>query len=355
MMPHTSKRGVRLLPVLVLAFFSVIIGLHADARARVIIPDNLTIQPSYRHGVGQSVGTVKVAQGKAFIMHSDRQNGYTAQKGLPLYNRDTLFTRDGGRMVVSLKDGSEMTLAPDSSLMINKSVYDPKGKNRLSFMEMFSGKARFLVKKLAEYKYSRFNVKTSSSVVGVRGSDFIVERMGDDSQVTALQDTTLEVSSLDFPDAPPVIIRDFQQLGMRTGQPLGQPLNVPKDQIQKIMQGVDNADDTGDTGDDAVGDQSGQGDESGDEGDSGDTGDSTGDDTGDDTGGLQQTPPDEYVPEDGPPPEDPTVELIYETPAPEAPLPSPEPAPIPEDETVDDETEAIIQEATELPAMPAHP
>ncbi|MFO8047831.1 MAG: FecR family protein, partial [Desulfosudaceae bacterium] len=229
-MTHSiEKRFLMALPA-VMVLVAVLACFSPEAAARAIIPDNLQIKATYRHGMGQAVGKVTESRPEAYIMHSDRQYGYVAKRGLPLYNGDTLFTRDGGRMAITLKDGSETRLAANSSLVINKSVYDPEGGNRLSFFEMLSGKARFLVKKLAEYKHSRVSVKTASSVVGVRGSDFILEisQDGNRTMITALENTVLEVVDPVNPLQEPVIVTSFQQLVTVLGEIMGSPEDIPR-------------------------------------------------------------------------------------------------------------------------------
>ncbi|MFP4039275.1 MAG: FecR domain-containing protein [Desulfosudaceae bacterium] len=329
-MNHFTKiRFVVALPA-VLVFFAALIFYAPETAARAFIPPDLEIRATYRHGKGQSVGTVKTARPQAYIMHSDRQYGYVAKKGLPLYSGDTLFTRKDGKLAVSFKDGSETVLAANSSLVINKSVYDPEGGNRLSFMEMISGKARFVVKKLAEYKHSRFSVKTASSVVGVRGSDFILEISQDGNRtiITALDNTVLEVVDPANPLAEPVTVTSFQQLVTVLGEVLGTPEDIPKDQLRQRLQELG-----------LMGDDNGEGD--GDQPSAGDE---------------EQNPPSDYVPDDSPDPEDP---VFYpegdsgQTPPPPLPPLSPDVVPPEDDLTGDSDT--IFQQEMVLPDMPGPP
>ena len=206
-------------------------------------------------------------------MHTDRKYGYEAKKGLPLYNGDTLFTRSPGAMTIVLKDNSKMALAADTSLVINKSIYDPAGKSRMSFVSMLAGKARFLVTKLSDYRHSRFNVKTGSSVVGVRGSDFIIEQIGDKIIISCLDNTVLEVFNPDFPLEEPVIVTSFQQLVAAIGQLPGNPVNVSPEELKKLLKDLGlsgDADDDDDDGGNGDGTGEGDGDEGDDDGEGGD-------------------------------------------------------------------------------------
>ncbi|NJL58710.1 MAG: FecR domain-containing protein [Desulfobacteraceae bacterium] len=104
-----------------------------------------------------------------------------------------------GDVSLRLGDGSVLTLTTATKLVINESIYDPSKENRSAFVSMTIGKARFWIKKLEDFKYSDFKVKTQTAVVGVRGSDFIVEAGDDFTKVTALENTQIEVVSLTMP------------------------------------------------------------------------------------------------------------------------------------------------------------
>lgn len=200
------------------------------------IPEKLEIKKIYKRGAGKSVGKVTRVNGKAVILHAEEDYGYQAKSGLSLYNGDRLFTRKNSLLQFSLKDGSRITLSSKTKLVIDKNVYEPQ--QRFSFLRMLAGKARFIVKKLAEYKKSRFNVQTNSSVIGVRGSDFVLEisQKGDRTVITALDNTVLEVVNPAQPLKEPVIVKSFQQLETELGKAMGQPVDVPWEIIKQKLQ-----------------------------------------------------------------------------------------------------------------------
>jgi hypothetical protein len=91
---------------------------------------------------------------------------------------------------------------------VNRSVFDPAKKSRVSFLSTSLGKARFLVKKIADFKRSEFKVKTPTAVCGIRGSDFLTSVTAEGTEITALSKTVLEVRRLARPEKKPVILRD---------------------------------------------------------------------------------------------------------------------------------------------------
>jgi len=182
-----------------------------------MLPEGLIIEDIFKPGLGSPLGKMLLVQGKAVIIHKDMVRGYWAKKDLPLFKGDTIITREKGRVRFKLIDESIMTLASRTKLVINKSVYDRVKKSRFSFLKMTLGKVRFWAKKLSDLKRSEFRVKTPTFVVGVRGSDFIIRATPKLSEVTALEKTKLEVVSLAFPEAKPILVTDFERTIVEEG------------------------------------------------------------------------------------------------------------------------------------------
>jgi hypothetical protein len=162
----------------------------------------------FKPGLGSSVGKVEVVQGEVVIIHAGELSGYGAQKGIPLYTGDTIITLETGRIRFKLNDGSTLTLASETKLVINRSVFDPAKKSRSSYVSMSLGKARFWVRKLADFKRSAFNVKTPTATCGIRGSDFLVSVTANRTEITALGKTRLEVRRLAFPEKQSIVVKD---------------------------------------------------------------------------------------------------------------------------------------------------
>jgi len=176
-----------------------------------MLPKDLIIEDIFKPGHGSPVGRVLVAQGNVVIMHKDMLRGYRAKKDLPLFKRDIIVTQEKGRIRFEMNDGSTLTMGSSTKLVIDRSVYDVKKKSRFSFFRLALGKARFWAKKLMDFKHSRFKVRTPTTVVGVRGSDFIIKTTPTLTEVTALEETKLEVVSLAFPEAKPMVVTDFER------------------------------------------------------------------------------------------------------------------------------------------------
>jgi len=198
-----------------------------------VIPKDMKITDTFKLGFGRPVGEVKLSMGKVVIQHRGTPEGFLAEKGLPLYNGDTLFTGEKGKIRFKLNDGSIITLSSSTKLVINKSIYKPGQKRRSSFLKMIIGKARFFVTKMFKFREKAFKVKTSTFVAGVRGSDFIITAKEKTANLTALKDTAVEVTSFAAPEKP-VIVKDFQRTIVPKGMPPGRVMDIPMDEIKKL-------------------------------------------------------------------------------------------------------------------------
>ncbi len=139
-----------------------------------LIPAGVKIAKDFKPGKGEAIGTVRAIKGTVLTIHRDEKTAYILKKGNKLYTSDTLISEEQSKAQAELKDGSFITLGPYTKMVFDKSIYDPSKPTRNSLLNLLFGKARFIVTKLANFRNSRFNVKTPTAVAGVRGSDFAI-------------------------------------------------------------------------------------------------------------------------------------------------------------------------------------
>jgi len=200
-----------------------------------LLPGNPSMRTGYAPGPGSPVGRVQLVAGRVVILHgADPLTGYWAREGLDVYESDILVALEDARARVVLADESTVTLAPRTRVTIGRSRFDPDAKNRSSFWNLFLGKARFVVTKLAGYRRAEFSVKTPTAVCGVRGSDFVVETDGVLTEVSALEDTVLSVVSVAHLEEPPVILESFSRTRVPAGALPGAVERMAEDVIREI-------------------------------------------------------------------------------------------------------------------------
>ena len=115
--------------ILVLLFGGNVFG--AD---EALLPAGLTMEDVFKPGVGTPVGKIELAQGEVVIIQKDMPDGYRAVTGLSLYQGDTVITAGNGRVRFGMIDGSILTLASSTKLIINRLDFEASKGERASFV-----------------------------------------------------------------------------------------------------------------------------------------------------------------------------------------------------------------------------
>ncbi|KPA09798.1 FecR protein domain protein [Candidatus Magnetomorum sp. HK-1] len=219
-------------------YFFVIIGImlitviSKALFAEELIPDNLVIKDGYVPGTGLSIGSVMIVDGEAIIIHENELRGFLAKKGYLLYAGDRLITKSHARISIRLQDKSRISIGSETKITLSRISFDPDIGHRKSFIQMGTGKARFRVKKLSDYKQSSFKIKTPTALIGVRGSDFIIQTTLKRTKVTTLSDTLLTLISLTALDAPPALLHEFEWATVEHGE-------LPSDIEQAAIEAIE--------------------------------------------------------------------------------------------------------------------
>lgn len=118
-------------------------------------------------------GTFKQVQGEVLVGKDAARR--SPQPGDAVRAGDRLSTgRDGAASIV-LKDGTVMSLGPNASADLSQFQFDPTTQEGNLLVDLLQGSARMVTGLLAKINPERFKVRTPTAVVGVRGTDFIVE------------------------------------------------------------------------------------------------------------------------------------------------------------------------------------
>jgi len=209
------------------------IPIEAAASSQDPMPKDVVMAAGFRPGSGRPVGTVGSVAGEAVIIHQKEKKGYRAQQDLPIFQGDTIITRQQGRIRLNLNDGSSFTMIPGSKIVIDKSIYDPDRQERKTVLGLDVGKVRFMVNKLLDFKSSPFEVETPTAILGVRGSDFVGDVTPENTTATAFENTRLEVGSRKA-KGEPVLLRDFERSRVEKNKAPTPAEKVPHDEIERL-------------------------------------------------------------------------------------------------------------------------
>ena len=119
-----------------------------------------------------AAGRIKIASGSAFIV---RQNALLpAQAGEVVFENDGLKTGADGRLGITLKDDTRVSLGPDSEARIDRFVYVPS-EGRLGFVfKLARGVAAYVSGQIAKLSPDAIRLETPAAIVGVRGTSLAI-------------------------------------------------------------------------------------------------------------------------------------------------------------------------------------
>lgn len=158
MRPHAVSRRFSCASALVLSVFAWSLAAASTAAA-------------------QQVGEVIFVQGLA----SAQREGETARfitKGDALNQGDVITTSPSGYAVIGLKDGSKVTLRPDTAFAIDK--YNDAEGQESGLFRLLKGGMRTLTGLVAKRKPNAVQFSTTTATIGIRGTSFDARLCGDD-------------------------------------------------------------------------------------------------------------------------------------------------------------------------------
>ena len=117
-------------------------------------------------------GRIKVVEGAAFVV---RQSGtIPAQPGAVVFESDSLKTGANGRIGVTLKDDTRVSLGPSSELKLQRFVYEPGRGSFGMILQFVRGVAAYVSGRMAKLSPESIRLETPAAIVGVRGTSLAI-------------------------------------------------------------------------------------------------------------------------------------------------------------------------------------
>lgn len=118
-------------------------------------------------------GIAKVVGGDVQVLGA--QGMRPLEPGDAVFSGDRLLSGKYGLASVVLRDGTTLVLGNNSQLQIQKFTFDATTADGSILVELLKGSIRMLTGLISKINPDAVQVKTSTLLVGVRGTDFIVE------------------------------------------------------------------------------------------------------------------------------------------------------------------------------------
>ena len=165
-----------------------------------LLPADLLIEDFFQAGSGLPVGKIQAVRGEVIVYHRDPNVGYPVQTGLPLYHGDTIRTRDSGRILCRLIDGTLFSLTPKTTLTILQCNLNSARNTSVSFLALKHGGGRFQVNPPTELFSHEFKIQTVTVFAQARNADFVIKTQRDSTEIFTFENSRLELTDLAAPE-----------------------------------------------------------------------------------------------------------------------------------------------------------
>jgi hypothetical protein len=115
-----------------------------------------------------AAGRIRVVSGAAFVVRNGTQAA--AQAGQIIYQSDTLRTGSDGRLGVTLKDDTRVSIGPATDMRLDRFVYAPAQGQLALVLRLVKGVAAYVSGHIAKLAPDAVRLETPAAIVGVRGT-----------------------------------------------------------------------------------------------------------------------------------------------------------------------------------------
>lgn len=124
----------------------------------------------------EAAGMVKTSAGQVSIERAG--NRIPAQVGTTVLAKDKLRTGSDGAVGVTLRDNTLLSAGPNSVIAVEKFVFDSTSHDGAMSIGVRKGTLSVATGKIAKKTPESVDFHTPTSVLGVRGTEFVVEVVG---------------------------------------------------------------------------------------------------------------------------------------------------------------------------------
>lgn len=121
----------------------------------------------------EAIGQIKTLAGEVYILRHTMQT--PAQAGDLLEKADTLMTGADGRVGITFIDNSRFSIGPHSQIALEKFTFNPTTQEGEFHTKVERGTLAVISGNIAHTSPDAMKVKTRTSILGVRGTHFLVK------------------------------------------------------------------------------------------------------------------------------------------------------------------------------------
>jgi hypothetical protein len=182
-------------------------------------------------GLGAAVGFFADVREKVDLSKQGQPPPKKARIGEEVEMKDAVNTDDSGRAQIKFIDGSLLTIAPRSRVVVDNYIFDPKNKNRRASLSVIKGFFHILLGYSIKSEQPNFIVDTVTAVLGVRGTGWYTIAEINFTDVFC-ETGKLSVKSRNLDEI--VAIREYQATRVWKDKPPLPPLSITSNDLSLL-------------------------------------------------------------------------------------------------------------------------
>ena len=119
-----------------------------------------------------AAGRVKLVSGSAFVVHEGQR--IPAMVGTPVFEQDSVTTGADGRVGLTLRDDTRLSVAPQTTIEISRFVYAQADSQFAFVLRVVQGVVAYVSGRIAKLSPDAVRLETPSAIVGVRGTRLVI-------------------------------------------------------------------------------------------------------------------------------------------------------------------------------------
>ena len=154
----------------------------------------LSLFISISYAVDNEAGKILLTRGKVTVKRSAAE--YGLKRGSALFAKDEVHVGPNGRVQFRMADNAVISLQENSVFKINKYSYKKDKKTDNAFYELLSGGLRTVTGAIGKGNKKAYELKTPLAKIGVRGTLFEVEIVGNDTYIAEREGQIFTISTI---------------------------------------------------------------------------------------------------------------------------------------------------------------
>lgn len=187
--------------------------------------------------LGDSAGTVINVEGNVFLKKADQSQYKRVNLNHSLFQGDELRTGPKGRVKLIFSDDSVLFLGTNGKMVIAQHHFNRATKKRKTEVNLVSGRLKAWVSSVLTKK-NNFSVRTKTAVIGVRGTQFIVNVTGDQETEVGVINGSVAVQNLLDTTQTEVLLKPNTYTRLLGTSPAMPGLEMTSEHLKRLNHGL---------------------------------------------------------------------------------------------------------------------